>query len=739
MAAATDYLDALDEAQVDGVIVQDVGLAALIAEQRKKGRWGFELHISTQMTVSSPEGVRWGEAEFAPDQIVLARELCLEEIAACVAATSKPIEVFCHGALCVAYSGQCLTSESLGQRSANRGECAQACRLPYELVVDKRKKQMGERRYLFSPQDLCTLEQVPAMLKAGVRSFKIEGRLKSPEYVAAVTSAYRAALDGALNEQSLPEHLYAMQMTFSRGFYTGWLLGSKHPELTHGRFGKKRGALVGRIVAIHQGAIEIEGHPALPLNAGDGFVIDAGEDRNEEQGGRIWKVEKDEKNTLLHFHGKGSNIDWYRVEEGQLLWKTADPALDKMLRQAWSAAARHGFQGGGALEIHFSGKLGSPLVASCRGIVVKSEAPLQTAQKRPLTLETLQAQFARLGGTEFSLGNCTSALPEGLMIPLSQLNQMRRELVEALQAQAPAPAARRAPLRLSGRPLPKHTPANQIWMLCRRPDQALALAEQKGLAGLYLDFERLADYAPTVAQLRAIKPQLPIYLATLRIMKAGEENYLRRLLRCGPSGILVRNLGALQWLRENAPDMPLVGDFSLNMANALSADFWQNYGLKRAALCYDLNAEQVGQLLRSGCAPFCELTIHQHMPLFHMEHCVFCTFLSQGLNFEDCGQPCRHHEVEVRDRSGAHHLLKADEGCRNTLFNGQAQSAARHLESLRRMGMHQWRIELLEESPDIACELLRLYQQLLSQHLTPAQLFVRIRAEDQLGITKDAL
>ncbi|MBR3943518.1 MAG: U32 family peptidase, partial [Akkermansia sp.] len=204
MAQAMEYVDALDAAGVDGVIVQDLGLADLIARHRREGRLRIELHISTQMTVSSPEAVRLVDALFDPQQIVLARELSLKEIEACAKATSKPIEVFCHGALCVAYSGQCLTSESLGQRSANRGECAQACRMPYKLEVDGRVRDLGERRYVFSPQDLCALERVPQMLAAGVRSFKIEGRLKSPAYVAATTRAYRRALDAAMAGQNVP-------------------------------------------------------------------------------------------------------------------------------------------------------------------------------------------------------------------------------------------------------------------------------------------------------------------------------------------------------------------------------------------------------------------------------------------------------------------------------------------------------------------------------------------------------
>ncbi|MBE6420519.1 MAG: U32 family peptidase [Akkermansiaceae bacterium] len=435
MAEAMAYVDALDAAGVDAVIVQDLGLADLIARHRREGRLKIELHISTQMTVSSPEAVQLVDTLFDPQQIVLSRELSLKEIQACAQATHKPIEVFCHGALCVAYSGQCLTSESLGQRSANRGECAQACRMPYKLEVDGRVRDLGERRYVFSPQDLCALELVPQMLAAGVRSFKIEGRLKSPAYVAATTRAYRRALDAALLGAPVPhteqsDSLYAMQMAFSRGFSFGWLEGTDHPLLTHGRFGKKRGALAGRIVRCGEGWVELSGMPAMPIAPGDGFVIDAGQDRNEEQGGRIWKVQ----GNRLFFHGKGSHIDWRFVRPGDLLWKTADPALEKRLYATWCHFARKVEAPTTSLDIHFEGRVGTQLTASCRGVTVGSGHPLEAAEKRALTPEVIEGQFSRLGGTGYSLGKCTYALEPGLMLPLSILNRMRRELVEKLPA-----------------------------------------------------------------------------------------------------------------------------------------------------------------------------------------------------------------------------------------------------------------------------------------------------------------
>lgn len=736
------YLDALDAAGVDAVIVQDVGLASLVSKFRKAGRWKLELHISTQMTITCPEAVRWVDETLDPQQIVLARELSLREIEACAEATEKPIEVFCHGALCVAYSGQCLTSESLGQRSANRGECAQACRMPYRLEVDGRMLKLGERRYLFSPQDLCALDRIPEMLAAGVHSFKIEGRLKSPEYVAATTRAYRRALDAAMKGTAAPaaerdSDCYAMQMAFSRGFSTGWLDCTNHPLLTHGRFGKKRGAPVGRIVRCGEGWVELDAQALIPLAPGDGFVIDAGQDRNEEQGGRIWRVQ----GNRLFFHGRGSRIDWQTVRPGNFLWKTDDPALTKKLHATWCnfCPEAAGGQGSRELNIRFSGSIGKPLLAVCNGITVQSGQVLEAAQKHPLTEEVLLAQFGRLGGTPFSLGRCSFDVADGVMLPVSQLNAMRRELVQALENTTPTAPERPAlsPADWAADfPAPEPTTRVKLSILCREPEQAFAAAAA-GCRNLFLDFKDLKQLAPTAQKLRAEYPGVSVGVATLRIMKPHEAGYFRFLTAAQPDAVLVRNIGAALWWRQKG--IPLIGDFSLNTANPQSMRHWLNFGMQRLTLSYDLNAEQLKDLLNSGCGPAAELTLHQHIPMFHTEHCVYCTFLSDGHSFKDCGQPCERHRVRVMDRAYAMHHLRSDEGCRNTLFNGQAQTAARHVGAFCKLGLSHYRIELLDESPEQTAKLISLYRELLLGRVQPQELIRQLNLLDRIGVTEGTI
>ncbi len=332
--AAAAQLRLLNRAGVDALIVQDIGLVRLAREIVPE----LPIHASTQMTITSPEGAEFARA-LGIQRIVLARELSLREIgkfgtrnAECGTEDSVPsLEVFVHGALCVAYSGQCLTSESLGQRSANRGECAQACRMPYELIVDGVARDLGDKRYLLSPQDLAAVNEIPALIDLGVVSFKIEGRLKSPEYVAAVTQVYRKAIDAALEKRAeMPSAAdrYKLEMTFSRGLFTGWMHGVNHQELVSARFGKKRGPFAGTIARVGKDFVEIEAQTAL--KPGDGIVFDTGGDTNAEQGGRIFEI----RGRRLFF--KHDHIDFTKLAVGDRVWKTDDPALNSELRKSYA-------------------------------------------------------------------------------------------------------------------------------------------------------------------------------------------------------------------------------------------------------------------------------------------------------------------------------------------------------------------------------------------------------------------
>jgi putative protease len=738
LAEAERLLRWVGESKVDAIIVQDLGLVRLAKEVCPQ----VEIHASTQMTLTSPEGIAFARRQ-GISLAVLARELSLRELAKFSSPTEPsglPLEVFVHGALCVAYSGQCLTSEVLGRRSANRGECAQACRLPYGLEVDGQPKDLGDRAYLLSPQDLAAIDEIPELIKLGLHSFKIEGRLKSPDYITAVTSVYRKAIDRALANHPAPaskEDKYRLEMTFSRGLFSGWFHGVDHQQLVHARFGKKRGPLAGRIARTGADWIELE-EMLTPLYPGDGVVIDRGTDTDKEPGGFLFGV----KGTRLLFRHGSMPVNTARL--GDRVWKTKDPQLEKQLKAERSKEAPIQTI---PLHLKISGQPEKPLylhaTAGDQEALLPSTIPLTHARNRPLTSESLREQFTRLGGTPFHLGELSVDLPQPVILPISELNRLRRELVSRLTLTVEpmssrgigAPSKDKA-LQSLLTPIADQakskspTGAVHLSVLCRTPSQAEALLPAAPDL-LYLDFEDLRRFGPIVETIRQ-KSKVPVYLATPRIQKAGETGFFRLIENATPDGVLVRNLGALDYFRT--AKLPMIGDFSLNVANALSANLFISEGLQRLTPSYDLDITQLLELLRSAPPAWFELTLHQHIPMFHMEHCVFAAFLSQGKDHLTCGRPCDHHRIAVRDRVGESHPIRADVGCRNTVFNSRPQSGASHLPQLIATGLRHFRLELLNESPEEAVRLLQSYREALAGHTDPSHLARSLGARDQLGV-----
>jgi putative protease len=755
---AEQMLIRLAGAGVNAIIVQDPGLARLAREVAPQ----LELHASTQMTITSPEGLELAR-ELGITRAVLARELSMRELKRFPTA-EFPVEVFVHGALCVAYSGQCLTSESLGQRSANRGECAQACRLPYQLMVDGLPKDLGDKKFLLSPQDLAGIEEIPELIRLGVASFKIEGRLKSPEYVAAVTRVYRDAIDRAVasigletEADQIPEaDLYSLEMTFSRGLFSGWLHGVNHQQLVNGRCGKKRGAFIGFIQNVGKDFVEVDS--AVEVKAGDGVVFDAGADTEHEQGGRIYEV------RWRRFHFRNGQIDFQRVRVGDRLWKTDDPALNRQLRQTF---ARDPDPIREPVDMEVSGAKGTPLrlrvISGDHAVEAATEIDLKPARTSALSGAVFREQLGRLGETSYVLRNLEIKVEEDVFIPIGFINRLRREAIARLNAekggdgslQGKRPGGSSLPLtnpeepqalngahrRSSGSVLSDllvdapicRAPSPELITLCRTFDQIEAALEQE-IETIYVDFEDVRLYPQAVER---IGDRARAFLATPRIQKSGEQGFFRLIENARPYGVLIRNLGSVSFFRGK--QFRLHGDFSLNVANPLTAGFFVDRGLDQLTISYDLNIKEVLSLVRYEPANRFELTIHQHMPMFHMEHCVFAAFLSEGTDYTNCGRPCDRHEVKLRDRVGSEHLVKADVGCRNTVFNARAQSGAQCAQALQSAGLRRFRIEFLNENRAQAQHLIQVYRQLLKGEIPGEEVWRDLKVHLQLGVTKGSL
>ena len=744
----------------DGAIVQDLGICQLIRSLSPD----FPIHASTQMTITTAEGVRFAR-ELGCSVVVLARENSIQEIANLhQELTDDPdfdhhsvrLECFVHGALCVAYSGQCLTSEALGGRSANRGECAQACRMPYELISDKQVVDLKNQQYLLSPQDLMGIDQLGALVQAGVRTFKIEGRLKAPEYVANITRAYRKALDhlsaqpagcfSVEEAKSKEQQHYEMQMAFSRGLFTGWLEGNDNQNLVHGRYAKKRGVYCGEVIKTEGEKVYAKLRSTIAV--GDGLVIENKVANPESAGGRVRFVDQTPK---AHILGLKSSGDLSRIHAGAQIWKTSDPSLERQWRQSFQGETPRFRR---PLIVRIQGSIGESLRATVIDELGNEASdstalPLEEANRRPLTPETLENQFGRLGNTPFFLQELDVQLPKNGIVPISELNRLRRSLVESLLLDRSKPKQWRKTTAPKGicdevkadtvstnnlKQVEKHGP--KLSAMVRTPQQFEALLNA-GLDTLYCDFEDPKQYRDCVQMSRSRKTGSKIYVAPPRIHKQSERWILKQTESCEPDGILARNYDHLSYFRGRT----LRADFSFNLANHLTAAFFQKqYPLERLTPSYDLNIDQLLALLQKVSKPaLFEVTIHQRMPLFHMEHCVFCAFMSDGKDYRDCGRPCEKHDVFLRDRVGVEHRLKADAGCRNTLFNGRAQTAAEFLPAMIDAGVCYYRIDLVDESPEEAKDLVESYHQLLSGQLTGEVLWRRFKLEKKLGVTRGQL
>lgn len=789
LAEAEDYLRTIIRAGVDAAIVQDIGICRLIRRLSPD----FPIHASTQMTITSAAGVRFAR-QLGCQLVVLARENSLRELAAlrealAAAGEAIPLEVFVHGALCVAYSGQCLTSEALGGRSANRGECAQACRLPYDLLSDGQSVDLGDRRYLLSPQDLAGVERVRHLADAGIASLKIEGRLKSPEYVASITRVYRAALDALRHPEGpspsparsgglAPETSgastspanqgtppasprspqYEMEMAFSRGLYTGWLDGIDNQRLVHGRFGKKRGVLVGVVTRVDRDRVWFR--PEGPLKAGDGVVFDAGRPDLDEEGGRIFAVHRPSPgagDVAVTFLPGALRMN--RLQPGNRIWKTSDPELDRELRQTFAGTQPRVTR---PVTAEVTGSEGQPLTLCLRDehgqvATVASAMPLTLATRQPLDDARLRDQFGRLGGTPFHLGELRSRLSQPLILPIGELNRLRRDAVAQLlelrarsvrwllqtgpvlepivRPDSPLPTSSATATPVAGT-TPDASP-NLVVLVRSLPQLEAAL--RTGVRTLYCEFEDPRRYREAVARVRASDGHhgsTRVFLAPPRIFKPGEDWILKQVRAAEPDGYLVRNYDHLEWFAVE----PRVGDFSLNVANPLAAEhFIRDHGLQRVTASYDLNADQLTDLLRSAPPEWFEITLHQHIPMFHMEHCVFCAFLSSGKDYRDCGRPCDRHELHLRDRVGARHPVKADAGCRNTVFNARAQTGAEHAARFLAAGARTFRLEFLDESPEDLVRLIDRYRRLLAGEISGESLWREFRLVNQLGVTRGQL
>jgi putative protease len=507
-----------------------------------------------------------------------------------------------------------------------------------------------------------------------------------------------------------------------------------HQELVDGTFSSHRGLEVGKVLEIKKKSILI--FSKVELRAGMGLLFVS----SQEVGSKIFSVSKVGKNFEVELLQKDLILT-----KGAKVFLNSNEGLSKDLRRGWQT--REG-QKRIALKFSVQGSLGNVLHVQATDpdgniVAVSSSSELISASGRPINRSFLSNELSALGSTIYRAEEFIFQLGENLFLHQREIKEIRRRIVERMNELRIQ--RRISPIReLELRPMPITKSQPGINLLLRNLEQVEGLVEyfpriekyRSFIKTVILDFEFGKDYAKSVEALKALGIRTGI--ATTRILKPSEYYNLNTIIRIRPDVILVRNLGAIQYLKEKC-SIPLIGDFSLNVTNSSSLEYLVIKGLETINVSYDLNQEQLLSLTEFADPSRMEVTVHQYMPEFHMEHCVFAAFLSKGTSFKDCGKPCEKHEVKLKDPYGNFHFLKADHECRNTFFKATPQSAAFLISLLLEKGVGTFRVEALSEGRADLNHKIEVYLKFLSGELNQNEAFENLRIVESYGLTPGQL
>ncbi|MDR2115710.1 MAG: U32 family peptidase [Planctomycetaceae bacterium] len=752
----------------DAVLVQDLGVARLA----RKLCPDLTLHASTQMSLTSQQSIKLAET-LGIRRIVLPRELSLKQIRKLCAETTIELECFIHGALCISFSGQCYASLGLGghntNRSANRGCCAQPCRLPYTLLdglsgnileqksweqkIGKQKlsesefseqqystqpfskqhfskqqyseQQYSESKQILSPCDLAVLPILPQLLATGIKALKIEGRLKPPEYVAEVTKIYRNALDTLFETKNKkPENVRIgnrkedkfgdktnllqqkfsetaavavnrLELTFSRGFSTGWLEGIDPCRLVPGNITSHRGSFLGTVIEMRRDAAVVDLFTSV--RRGDGVRFENETSPEHSQGGRVYEIiyrrqsvpeAKAGSRVLLTF--ANHSLDSNYILTGQKVHKTDDPQLQREIRKNLET---HRLYRKIPLQLFVRAVAGEPIVVDVQNLSettktttfrLKGTTNLETARKHPLSVDLLREQFSRLGETVYTLDKIDAIIEGDPIIPLSVLGQLRREMIEKLKTcRQDFPKLKLfdgalESLRMENKhfseqlysAIESQNEQPTIHILLRHVrifenDFMLQQILESGCCSFYGEFREMDEYKTAADIVRRMKGEFVAVLP--RILKPDESGILKEFADLEPDAVLARNLEEIVFFQKRK--IPVIADFSLNIINDLSFHQILEWGAERITLGWDIATEQVEELCRFVPAEKIEQIILGRIPLFTMEHCLWRANLVKSK--ESCHRLCQTQPLQLRDRRGAIHCVRSDLLCRNIIESAE--------------------------------------------------------------------
>lgn len=740
-----DYIYSLYEIGVDALILQDIGVGSMIQSVLPE----MERHASTQMTINTTWGVRHVE-RLGFQRVVFAREVTAEEMKKISANTALDIEVFVHGALCICYSGQCLMSSYIGGRSGNRGRCAQPCRLTYQLMNEEKTDLLAEANlgnHLLSPRDLNFVEEIRNLKDCGVYSLKVEGRMKRPEYVATVIRVYRHALDHVLSEEEsagsgvTEEQKTELLQIFNRDFSQAYFHGHPGAELMSYARPNNRGIRLGRITKNlgNQLEIKLEAY----LRPGDGIEIWTSRGREGITVNKVWQGKKEMgegkpgDTILIDFSGKS--------HPGDRVFKTHDELLMEKARQSFQEGKE---QRKRPIKMRLLGSIGEPMVLEAwdqdKLARVHSATPAQQAMKRPLTHEYAFQQMNRLGTTPFWLEELDLEVEEGLMLPVSELNEMRRLAVEGLlhkpleQERVSREVykqrlkdwknrlkdEREQPIHqdneLHDNDYAKKHSANFAKDHARRDASSaakrltVAVSDLEGVkAAIKAGAKRIAmggerwrsrkgmSLDDLQAGVRLCKEQGANCLLRLpRILNEEQSTWWHELLLKVKAwedrpGIMVSNLGELEMVKDIDSEWPFEVDYPVNIFNEAAIAHFLRLGAQGVTLSTELEHSQIETL---GRWPNTEVFVFGDLEMMVSEYCPVGTTLG-GKKGSKCTVPCVKEPHYLRDRLKYDFPIETDLDCRMHLYNVKRLNLYKELGAVAKMGVQRIRLQLDRATP----------------------------------------
>lgn len=719
---------------IDGIIVQDLGFAGLIRELYP----GLDLHASTQMTIYNLEGVRTLE-KLGFKRIVLARELGIDEIRNIAQNTSLEIEVFIHGALCISYSGQCLMSSIIGGRSGNRGKCAQPCRLPYELVGENRDGSY--KGYLLSPKDLCSVNMLDSIINAGVKSFKIEGRMKSPEYVAAVTGIYRQYLDAVVKSEKHAQgkdfvdkkDIKNLMQVFNRGgFHSGYLQGKAGRDMMCYEKPKNWGVYLGEVISYdrYSGMVKIKLDDEL--STGDGMEVWNGEE--ESPGAIITEIKINGRNKDSANKGDivtAGSIKG-KIRNGDKVYKTSDKRLNTALRESFTGKFRRKVPLKASVVINRKTPIALTVYDNEGNIVtIESASVPEKALNRPITEEKVMEQLRKTGSTPFEFDEIEIKLDDDLSVPVSVINDIRRKALEDMETKkaekykrvyisdAPDTANMEKAfdeLPIGGKPAgnTRMKIAAYFYSLNNDCDYSKLKVDR-----LYLPFASMLDEKTRQAVSGYRQNGMEVYMWLPYITRGNYDTLIKSKLeqisQSGLDGILAGNAGSIMQVKEQIAqrDLKIAGDYSLNIFNRYSVKQMLKLGLSSVTISPELNLAQIGDAVKAAALPV-EAIVYGRLPLMASEYCPVGSIKGDFTSRRKCHEACKNDKYRLRDRKGMEFPVLCDRiDCRSTILNSNVIFIPDTIERLKKSGVDTIRLYITDDEPSDIREIVEMHRDLV--------------------------